>query len=72
MIDRPPVINIDVPKQAPPVVNVEMPKQPRPIVNVEAPIVNVPAHKCPKTWTFEVTQRDKQGRMLEVIATPQY
>ena len=74
MNDRPPVINIDVPKQPRPVINIDVPRQMPPIVNVntEPPVINMAPHVCPKSWTFEVTERDKQGRIYIVVATPKY
>jgi hypothetical protein len=74
MNNRPPVINIDVPKQPRPVINIDVPRSlPAPVnVNVprqEVPIVNVEVCK-PSEWVFEVTERDKMGRIQKVIATP--
>jgi hypothetical protein len=74
MNNRPPVINIDVPKQPRPVINIDVPKALPAPINVimpqqEPPIVNVEVCK-PSEWVFEVTQRDKMGRIEIVVATP--
>lgn len=82
MNNRPPVINIDVPKQPRPIINVEVPAQPAlkptvnlsPIINVPpqpAPTVNVEAYPRPKSWTFDV-ERDGEGRICTVTANPNY
>ena len=76
MNDRPPVINIDVPKQPRPVINIDMPKALPPVISVnvpkqDAPIVNVQAHKHPKAWVFDV-EYNGQGRISIVTATPKF
>jgi hypothetical protein len=82
MNNRPPVINIDVPKQPRPIINVEVPAQPAlkptvnlsPIINVPpqpAPTVNVEAYPRPRSWTFDV-ERDSEGRISVVTAKPNY
>jgi hypothetical protein len=84
MNDRPPVINIDVPKQPRPVINIDVPKQtvtlPKPTINLspiinvpqqQPPTVNVEAYPRPKSWTFDV-ERDGEGRICTVTAKPNY
>jgi hypothetical protein len=80
--DRPPVINIDVPKQPRPVINIDVPKQvmPKPTINLspvinvpqqQPPTVNVESYPRPRSWTFDV-ERDSEGRISAVTAKPNY
>lgn len=82
MNDRPPIINIDVPKQPRPVINIDVPKQsmPKPtihlspVINVpqqEPPVVNVEAYARPKSWVFDV-EYNSDGRIETVTARPQF
>ena len=76
MNDRPPVINIDVPKQPRPVINIDMPKALPPVISVnvpeqQPPVVNVAARICPKAWVFDV-EYNSNGRISIVTATPKF
>ena len=84
MNDRPPVINIDVPKQPRPIINIDVPKQsvtlPKPVINLspvinvpqqQPPVINVEAYPRPKSWTFDV-EYNSDGRISTVTAKPDF
>jgi hypothetical protein len=72
MNDRPPVINIDVPKQPRPIINIDVPKVLPPVINL-SPVLKIPeqVHRYPKAWIFDV-EYGNFGRIKTVTATPKF